>query len=83
MRLQCFVVGHFTELHLYIFSGVDVSAVCVYPANNSVNDMTDANGRNGGVFDIFRTLLLNPNTGVQTTSGYVEVGLITVEDIMV
>ena len=52
-----------------------MSAVCVYPANNSVNDMTDANGRNGGVFDIFRTLLVNPNTGAQTTSGYVEVGL--------
>ena len=62
-------------MHLHIDRGVDVSAVCVYPANNSVNDMTDANGRNGGVFDIFRTLLVNPNTGVQTTSGYVEVGL--------
>ena len=55
--------------------GDDISAVCVYPANNSVNDMTDANGRNGGVFDIFRTLLQNPNTGVQTTTGYVEVGI--------
>ena len=50
-----------------------VSAVCVYPANNSVEDSTGRFGRNGGVFDIFRTLLVNPNTGTQTTSGYVEV----------
>ena len=55
-------------------SGVPVSAVCVYPANNSVEDLTGRFGRNGGVFDIFRTLLVNPNTGTQTTSGYVEVG---------
>ena len=65
---------------IFIFSdlstdrGVDVSAVCVYPANNSVDDVTGRFGRNAGVFDIFRTLLVNPNTGVQTTSGYVEVG---------
>ncbi|KAL5510758.1 hypothetical protein EMCRGX_G006359 [Ephydatia muelleri] len=52
--------------------GVDASAVCIYPANNSVDDATGRFGRNGGVFDIFRTLLVNPNTGTQTTSGYVE-----------
>ena len=56
-----------------LYSGVPVSAVCVYPANNSVEDSTGRFGRNGGVFDIFRTLLVNPNTNTQTTSGYVEV----------
>ena len=40
-----------------------------------MDDVTGRFGRNAGVFDIFRTLLVNPNTGVQTTSGYVEVGL--------
>ena len=61
------------EVPFISYSGVSVSAVCVYPANNSVEDSTGRFGRNGGVFDIFRTLLVNPNTGTQTTSGYVEV----------
>ena len=55
--------------------GVVVSAVCVYPANNSKNDANDAGGNNGGVFDIFRTPLINPLTGVRASSGYVEVGI--------
>ncbi|KAL5510702.1 hypothetical protein EMCRGX_G006297 [Ephydatia muelleri] len=63
-----FMYGVFTTT----IGGVPVSAVCVYPANNSVDDATGRFGRNGGVFDIFRTLLVNPNTGLQTTSGYVE-----------
>ncbi|KAL5510721.1 hypothetical protein EMCRGX_G006318 [Ephydatia muelleri] len=63
-----FMYGVFTTT----IGGVPVSAVCVYPANNSVEDSTGRFGRNGGVFDIFRTLLVNPNTGTQTTSGYVE-----------
>ena len=69
MSLHLLVGDHF----LY-YRGVDASAVCIYPANNSVDDATGRFGRNGGVFDIFRTLLVNPNTGTQTTSGYVEVG---------
>eukprot|EP00731_Ephydatia_muelleri_P032638 Em0024g182a len=63
-----FMYGVFTTT----IGGVTLSAVCVYPANNSVEDSTGRFGRNGGVFDIFRTLLVNPNTGTQTTSGYVE-----------
>eukprot|EP00731_Ephydatia_muelleri_P032592 Em0024g136a len=63
-----FMYGVFTTT----IGGVEASAVCIYPANNSVNDATGRYGRNGGVFDIFRTLLVNPNTGVRTTSGYVE-----------
>eukprot|EP00731_Ephydatia_muelleri_P032614 Em0024g158a len=63
-----FMYGVFTTT----IGGVSVSAVCVYSANNSVEDSTGRFGRNGGVFDIFRTLLVNPNTGTQTTSGYVE-----------
>ena len=50
--------------------------MCVYPASNSVDDATGRYGRNGGVFDIFRTLLVNPNTGILTTSGYMEVQII-------
>eukprot|EP00731_Ephydatia_muelleri_P032581 Em0024g125a len=65
-----FMYGVFTTT----IGGVDASAVCIYPANNSVDDATGRFGRNGGVFDIFRTLLVNPNTGTQTTSGYVEIG---------
>eukprot|EP00731_Ephydatia_muelleri_P032613 Em0024g157a len=69
-RINC---NSATVLHqLQCHHGVPVSAVCVYPANNSVEDSTGRFGRNGGVFDIFRTLLVNPNTGTQTTSGYVE-----------
>ena len=60
--------------YLFLCRGVEASAVCVYPASNSVDDATGRYGRNGGVFDIFRTLLVNPNTGILTTSGYVEVG---------
>eukprot|EP00731_Ephydatia_muelleri_P032625 Em0024g169a len=63
-----FMYGVFTTT----IGGVTLSAVCVYPANNSVEDSTGQFGRNGGVFDIFRTLLVNPTTGAQTTSGYVE-----------
>ncbi|KAL5510746.1 hypothetical protein EMCRGX_G006347 [Ephydatia muelleri] len=63
-----FMYGVFTTT----IGGVEASAVCVYPASNSVDDATGRYGRNGGVFDIFRTLLVNPNTGIRTTSGYVE-----------
>ena len=59
----------------FLNRGVVVSAVCVYPANNSKNDATDAGGNNGGVFDIFRTPLINPLTSVRSSSGYVEVGI--------
>ena len=38
-----------------------------HQTNNSVDDVTGRYGRNAGVFDIFRTLLVNPNTGILTT----------------
>ena len=60
--------------YLFLCGDVDASAVCIYPANNSVDDATGRYGHNGGVFDIFRTLLVNPNMGIPTISGYVEVG---------
>ena len=45
------------------------SVICLYRADNSKNDFTDAGGLNGGIFDTFRSSF---SDGSQN-NGYVEV----------
>ena len=49
------------------------SSICVYLANDS--DALAPNGvNNRGVFDIFRSQVYDPVSGVNVANGYVEVG---------